>query len=636
MEVESSPAVLKRPIDFTAKLSCQPKVKRPRVGGNSFPGFGSTSTNTRADSLSSSQHNLELQELVSKAKEKPKSVANSVNDVVYDISPSIDRASNPPVAYGNGTNTWGKGKVSASVDGGAFEMEAHGIGLLGNGVTSGAAPTVVDDRWERYKTREELPSGGGDSGVVEKRSQGSSGSTRLQGASNGVKENNITSGAVTVNRDWMKKYVAGASGPKAILPSGGSDIGVVEIKRLQASENTQGVSNGVEEKGPEMMANCGATTLGAAPANQDWMEKHHVAEAAGPKAASGGDDSSAAEKPSRIMSGSFTMVKEKTVLECPPKLNGLNRGVRSRPAPRKDKSELGPPRKSSSNDMLTLPESSQAKEKLKGGQETAPMPGMPVLGSLNLNADFWIQKGSQVVDKSPDKGKEMADKSADKGKEIADKTTDKGKEIADKTTDKGKEMPDKTTDKGKEMAHKGEGVSNGGVPVSLKSKQVPKPASNGNGNIVKRQCRRKSSFYLFNPNVAKPQVVQALQAVPEKYRVGITKSGVAATMKEQMPKPPSSGNNALQKHKCSQSEAKLPEELPPTSIDNFVELKSSKEATKQKDAPSTISGMDSQQTKKFVNAVTRSKPQKIQLKKTPIGGMPQLITSGFLDTFDLR
>ena len=89
--------------------------------------------------------------------------------------------------------------------------------------------------------------------------------------------------------------------------------------------------------------------------------------------------------------------------------------------------------------------------------------------------------------------------------------------------EKGSQVADKSTAKGKQVADKGEGVSNRGVSKSLKSKQVPKPASNGNGNIVKRHCRRKSSFCLLNGKVAKPKVGQVLQAVPEKFRVGVWK-----------------------------------------------------------------------------------------------------------------
>jgi hypothetical protein len=153
--------------------------------------------------------------------------------------------------------------------------------------------------------------------------------------------------------------------------------------------------------------------------------------------------------------------------------------------------------------------------------------------------------------------------------------------------------------KNSQAVDKNKGLSNGIMNVSLE-KQVPKPSFHG--------------------------------------------GGMDASSKEQMPKPPSSANGTFQQQKFYQPEAKLQSVkgkapklmLPSNPFENSTEQKSWKVAGKLKgitDGPSSSKDRLSQKVSKlrvFPNGCKRSKPKKIKLKKSSIGGSKNIdLLNGF-------
>ena len=137
--------------------------------------------------------------------------------------------------------------------------------------------------------------------------------------------------------------------------------------------------------------------------------------------------------------------------------------------------------------------------------------------------------------------------------------------------------------------------------------------------------------------------LQKVSQAVEKNK-GLSNGIMNVSLEKQMPKPPSGANHTFQMQKFCQPEAKLQSMkgkarklmLPSNPFENSTEQKSWKVAGKLKgitDGPSSSKDRLSQKVSKlrvFSNGCKRSKPKKIKLKKSSIGGSKKIdLLNGF-------
>jgi hypothetical protein len=226
--------VPKRAIDPTTKLFCQPMLKRPRAECV-IQGFG----NSCIDASSLSQGN-NLQELVAKASEKPKSIGYNVTDISYDISPTVNHISKP-LSDGNDNIVFDKDNIACS--GGVSQKQ---VSKPSSQVAWGLVPS--SEGWRKKYLAEALvlqaPSSGNasDGTIAEKPSEADS------SCEDGLKEMVVNHGAplsaIHANEDGCKKCFIENAVPTT--PFSGYGSGAME-KPPAGSCSIQG---GLEEKVP--------------------------------------------------------------------------------------------------------------------------------------------------------------------------------------------------------------------------------------------------------------------------------------------------------------------------------------------------------------------------------------------------